>query len=226
MRCRRESKDCYFSLTRRKRKIDGEDVNEEVDDDYAVRNRRRKIDYIQISPVAQQNPPPHGHGSVTPHSLSASPLLNGYNSQNASQQRLDPYYTDATASNDEPQDQDVTNDTAAALFQTPINTPGDALHLLLEASGRSEDFHEQENLTQSPLDRNLGSARTHHFTRPEPIESRADRGQTNIDPAIASDGLNNVNTTDVSREALKIWSRLRFVRAGWLTAREAMAYVN
>lgn len=226
VRCRRESKDCYFSPTRRKRKIDGEDLNGDVDDDYAVRNRRRKSDYVQISPVEQQDLSRHGHGSFTSHSLSASPPMDGYNPQNTAQQRLDPYYTDAIVSSDEPQDQEVTNDTAVALFQTPINTPGDALHLLLEASGRSEDFHEQGKKIQSPRDRNRGTSGKHHFTRPEPIEPRVDQGQTNIDPAIASDGLNTVISPDVSRDALRIWSRLRFVRAGWLTAREAISYVN
>lgn len=133
--------------------------------------------------------------------------------------------------NDEPcQDQEVTNETAAALFQTPINTPGDALHLLLEASGRSEDFQLQNNaqstLGQSPRDRKPMISGNLNFVRPEPIEPPVDQGHiANLDPAIASDVLNNTSS-DSSREALRIWSRLRFVRAGWLTAKEAMSYVN
>lgn len=133
--------------------------------------------------------------------------------------------------NDEPgQDQEVTNETAAALFQTPINTPGDALHLLLEASGRSEDLQLQNNaqssLDQCPRDRKPIASSKFHFARPEPIEPPVDQGHiTNLDPAIATDGLNTTNT-DSSREALRIWSGLRFVRAGWLTAKEAMSYVN
>ena len=152
--------------------------------------------------------------------------MDGYISQNVAQQRLDPYHSDPIVNSDDPPDQEVTNDTAVALFQTPINTPGDALHLLLEASGRSEDFHEQGKTAQVPRDRNRANPDKHRFTRPEPIEPRVGQGQTNIDPAIASHGLNNVIDPDVSRETLRIWSRLRFVRAGWLTAREAMSYVN
>lgn len=133
--------------------------------------------------------------------------------------------------NDEPgQDQEVTNETAAALFQTPINTPGDALHLLLEASGRSEDLQLQDNaqdtLSQSPRDRKAITSGKFRFARPEPPESPVDQGHiANLDPAIASVRLNN-NSTDSSSEALRIWSRLRFVRAGWLTAKEAMSYVD
>lgn len=220
VRCRRESKDCYFSATRRKRRADG-DLQEE-DDDYAIRNRRRKTDHVQ------QNPLPQPHRSA---SLSSTPPLDGYNPEHGPAPRSDSFYTEPAAGNDEPgQDQEVTNETAAALFQTPINTPGDALHLLLEASGRSEDFQLQSNvqdtLSQSPRDGKSIPSTKFHFARPEPIEPPVDQSHTaNLDPAIASDGLNN-NSTDSSRDSLQVWSRLRFVRAGWLTAKEAMSYVN
>ena len=219
VRCRRESKDCHFSVTRRKRRADG-DLQEE-DDDYAVRNRR-KTGYVQQNQLAQTR---------RSASLSSTPPLAAYNPEHGSARRSESFYTDPIVGNDEPgQDQEVTNETAAALFQTPINTPGDALHLLLEASGRSEDFHLQNNaqgaLSQSPGDRKSITSGKFHFARPEPIEPPVDQGHiANLDPAIAIDGLNNTNT-DGSREALRIWSRLRFVRAGWLTAKEAMSYVN
>lgn len=195
---------------------------QEEDDDYAVRNRRRKTEYVQ------QNPLPSTHRSA---SLSCTPPLDGYNPENGPGRRSDSFYTDPIAANDEPgQDQEVTNETAAALFQTPINTPGDALHLLLEASGRSEDFQLQKNaqsaLSQAPRDRKSLTSGKFHFGRPEPIEPPVDQGHiANLDPAIAIDGLNNISA-DGSREALRIWSRLRFVRAGWLSAKEAMSYVN
>jgi hypothetical protein len=44
VRCRRESKECYFSATRRKRKVDDGSVDEDLDhDDYILRNGRKQL---------------------------------------------------------------------------------------------------------------------------------------------------------------------------------------
>lgn len=46
VRCRRESKECYFSATRRKRKLDGTEGSAdgyEFDDDYVSRNGRKRV---------------------------------------------------------------------------------------------------------------------------------------------------------------------------------------
>ncbi|KAK4184172.1 hypothetical protein QBC35DRAFT_477503 [Podospora australis] len=44
VRCRRESKECYFSATRRKRKIDDGSVDEDPEhDDYILRNGRKQV---------------------------------------------------------------------------------------------------------------------------------------------------------------------------------------
>jgi len=43
VRCRRESKECYFSATRRKRKIDDGPLEEDEQDDYIVRNGRKSL---------------------------------------------------------------------------------------------------------------------------------------------------------------------------------------
>ena len=50
----------------------------------------------------------------------------------------------------------------------------------------------------------------------------------NIDPAIAGDmgAAGSEDNSNSLREKLKIWSRLRFVRAGWFTAMEAMSYID
>jgi hypothetical protein len=42
VRCRRESKECYFSATRRKRKADDESVDDPEQDDYILRNGRKQ----------------------------------------------------------------------------------------------------------------------------------------------------------------------------------------
>jgi hypothetical protein len=52
-------------------------------------------------------------------------------------------------------------------------------------------------------------------------------GQQAIDPAL-SDVRNESNPSDNPgyAEALKIWGRFRFVRAGWFTAAEAIDYID
>jgi len=130
----------------------------------------------------------------------------------------------------------VTNEAAAALFQSPINQPADALHLLLEASGRTGDLHRQSSINQGEKRTNESerrapsmSARPHRSAGLKPSEDLQHQQATmNIDPAIAGD-VGTASSEDDSnrlREKVKIWSRLRFVRAGWFTAREAMSYID
>ena len=136
-------------------------------------------------------------------------------------------FRDSTvASEGSVQDQEVTNETAAALFQSPINNPGDALHLLLEASGRSEDltFRGQQG---NPDHEGILVSRS-NYTAPQSGTRDTAKHQTqtdNIDPAISHD-TNSSNSPTHVQDALKTWSRLRFVRAGWFTAAEAMSYVD
>ncbi|KZL72607.1 transcriptional activator aro80, partial [Colletotrichum tofieldiae] len=53
VRCRRESKECFFSATRRKRKTeDGEDPDAEDVDDYTIRNGRKRVHVSGSPPVA------------------------------------------------------------------------------------------------------------------------------------------------------------------------------
>ena len=123
----------------------------------------------------------------------------------------------------------MTNETAAALFQSPINTPGDALHLLLKASGQSESLQRRDSssqtsqqLSQSNQD-NVPSTDSHGFTKPGLPLSVLVQNET-IDPVIA--GLRSSQYTPQYLKALKSWSRLRFVRAGWFTASEAISYID
>ena len=117
-----------------------------------------------------------------------------------------------TARMDDGQDQEVTNETAAALFQSPINSPGDALHLLLQASGQSGDIQRHESI-------NRGQFKT------ESQKPRQTTQTINIDPAITGEGLRH-DGSRTARDCLNVYARLRFVRAGWFTAREALSYID
>ena len=145
MRCRRESKECTFSTTRRKRKADGveSDLGDDDlgDDDYAARNGRkssRRGGSLGAYETGLQDP----RRSMTSGTQSAASPLDGYSLPGEGQfQQPRSYSIDNTIRRSEDgQDQEVANETAAALFQTPINIPGDALHLLLKASNESEDL--------------------------------------------------------------------------------------
>lgn len=232
VRCRRESKECFFSATRRKRKADGgEDVeggDDEVEDDYAARNRRRStLPATRSGGQGQAAGLQHGNSSAVSDSQSRTPPSQGYGptSNGAA------LFPDSTG---DAKDQEVTNETAAELFRTPIHNPGDALHLLFEAAGRSGDL----NQDVSPIGHNLAPQGTTPQTA-----TISSSGQHGTQPRFRSTTREHVvdvngQTTNPSilqgvkhdpqdlRRALKAWSRLRFVRAGWFTAREAVSYID
>ncbi|KAL9040804.1 MAG: hypothetical protein Q9180_001688 [Flavoplaca navasiana] len=210
------------------RSEEADGYNDDLDDDFVARNGRQKTSYTTSSPDTHILTP---RSPRRPATLSTSPDSSNLNLHGLRESKNFPYSVDSIPSNqaaDQPQE--VTNQTAAALFHTPINTPGDALHLLLEASGRSESFQRQTG-TEQERRNNLSSPRTQPIKNYHPTKSSApaslrDR-KDNIDPAISGgrgsqypvEGFNIV-------EALRTWSRLRFVRAGWFTAREAIAYID
>ena len=230
VRCRRESKECYFSATRRKRKADeegsqpGDEYN--VVDDYAQRNGRKtartSISMANTQPGGQQEKRSTASGS-----FSGTSPLDGYSlAGDGSYQQPSPFPAGRAASKSEDgQDQEVTNDTAAALFQSPINIPGDALHLLLKASGQSEDLQRRDSTGKSATVLSPVQA-DYPYTKTAALQaSQGPRYDLNIDPAIAEDRRAN-SKTPIPKQTLDVWSRLRFVRAGWFTAKEGISYVN
>ena len=230
VRCRRESKECYFSATRRKRKADEEgsepgDENHIVDD-YAARNGRKSA-RTSVSMANALSDGQQERRSLAPGSFSGTSPLDGYNlAGDGSYQKSSPYPAGRAATKSEDgQDQEVTNDTAAALFQSPINIPGDALHLLLKASGQSEDLQRRDSTGQSAP--GLSPAQTsYRYTKTAASQTpQGPKYDSNIDPLIAEDRMAN-SKTPIPKHTLDVWSRLRFVRAGWFTAKEGISYVN
>ena len=204
----------------------------DIDDDFVARNGRRRTSYTTASPDTQ-NASATSPRRLT--GLASSPTASAFNShpqdgQERSQPSI-PYYVDAKGANQvDDQDQEVANETAAALLRAPINTPGDALHLLLEASGRTESLHQHDSNGQghpsmTPSSK-LRSVEQSRLTRTLPPASHQ-RHNENIDPAIASnsESRHQPESLEVSN-AIAAWSRLRFVRAGWFTAEEAISYID
>ena len=240
VRCRRESKECYFSATRRKRKAEdggcSAEGGDDLDDEYANRNSRRNTSQNQALSLSRDTSSYQHQRSLVSGSQSATPPTAGYSIKSREPPPpSNPYYGDVgDGSTENSQDREVTNEAAAALFQSPINMPGDALHLLLEASGRSEDLNRQQkrrhsNQHGSTVGKDLAVPQKFHngqgqYCKIAPVL----HGQpTNIDPAIIIGNMpESDSTTSDLHGAINAWSRLRFVRAGWLTAAEAMSYLN
>lgn len=220
VRCRRESKECFFSATRRKRKADdGEDIegaDDDVQDDYAARNRRRST-----------LPATRSAGQGQADSQSMSPPSQGYGSGS----HPPALFPDSGA---DPKDQEVTNETAAELFRTPIHNPGDALHLLFEAAGRSGDLiqdnsHGGDKLAPQGARAQASSKSPlgQHGTQPS-LRGISKEQVMDVNGQAANSRISQVVKHDPQdlRCALKAWARLRFVRAGWFTAREAVSYID
>ncbi|KAE8154945.1 hypothetical protein BDV25DRAFT_170308 [Aspergillus avenaceus] len=280
VRCRRESKRCEFSATRRKRKPS---EVEETADGVLRRDKRMMVGeaasngspsegsttYAQPEPTSFENhdglprqkwsseqsppaatttttqvPPPAVNNRYTPNTPSSTTHF-----PDARTTRLSMYPVGDRPSYGLEGGQPMMNRTAVELLSPAISNSHDALHLLSEAAGRTEDLNRQslENryaarqsvssfnspispLTQAGTPRSAGGS----FSRPPrpgmPMgnyfpatgsgavdpQTSDDRGQSG-----PSEGLQDPGYTD----AVKAWSRLRFVRAGWLSVEESMAYV-
>ena len=150
VRCRRESKECYFSATRRKRKY--EDGNEdsldgyEIGDDYIVRNGRKK-------PLASGSPPgsirqtsmgaPTSARSAAPYTDDAAVLSGPPLTPGGSVGRREPLRRPHQSSSAEPQQHgrsadesntQLENLEAQEVMRREVYGPHDALDLLYKAA--------------------------------------------------------------------------------------------
>ncbi|KAJ9350535.1 transcriptional regulator family: Fungal Specific TF [Paecilomyces variotii] len=277
VRCRRESKRCEFSATRRKRKA-SEGGSDEVDG--PLRRDKRMM-------VGESYNDTPGNGNASPYTQAGSTSFeNGRASSRPSWSESSPsattqigrpapttqYATNSSAPSPQFQDirlprppayplngrgqsytlesgQHMMNRTAAELLSPTISNSHDALHLLSEAAGRTEDLNRQslENryaarqaaaasytspvspMAQTGTPRS-GPQPYSTLPRPEAL-GRYCRGQASgpAEPHLVDNRAQSANSVDTQDpgylDAVKAWSRLRFVRAGWLTVDEAMAYV-
>ncbi|KAL1863409.1 zinc finger transcriptional activator [Paecilomyces lecythidis] len=276
VRCRRESKRCEFSATRRKRKA-SEGGGDELDGPLR-RDKRMMVGessyndtpgnaspYTQTGSTSFEN----GRASSRPSWSETSPSATTQIGRSAPTTQ---YASNSSAPSPQFQDtraprppayplhgrgqsyalergQHMMNRTAAELLSPTISNSHDALHLLSEAAGRTEDLNRQslENRYAarqaasssytspvSPMAQagTLRSGQRPYSSLPRPESmGRYYRGQAS-GPAEShlvdnrAQSASSVDTQDPGYlDAVKAWSRLRFVRAGWLTVEEAMAYV-
>lgn len=295
MRCRRESKRCEFSATRRKRKPS--EVEEPVLEGVLRRDKRKMVgevvsngspsdgsSYTATDPTAydNNNNTTTTTNAATAATTTAQPAASrpqrkwSEGSQSITGQvpppsATQPQYPQPNASSATTQFPDVKNTrlpmvppgfsleggqpmmnrTAVELLSPAISNSHDALHLLSEAAGRTEDLNRQSlenryaarqsvssfNSPMSPLTQ-AGTPRSAagSFSRPPrsgamPVGNYYQTGTSGSVDTQAADGRGQSGPSDNTQDpgyldAVKAWSRLRFVRAGWLSVEESMAYVE
>ncbi|KAI5457706.1 hypothetical protein BGZ63DRAFT_427740 [Mariannaea sp. PMI_226] len=215
VRCRRESKDCYFSATRRKRKTndgEGSDV-----DEYIVRNGRKRLH-------TSGSPPPF----VERRSYSSVPLTPG-----GSQGRPQPLQRPDGSRRDEDNidfgpdgdgNQTLENLEAQTVMRRSVFGPHDALDLLYKAATDSpvanHERKESTSVNPPPPTQSVS-----HDGLPRHIPQRATQTKVEqpIDPELE---LPELSRQPGYAEAIAAWQRFRFVRAGWFTAVEAIDYIE
>ena len=257
VRCRRESKECFFSATRRKRKTDdgeGSDV-----DDYTVRNGRKRaleestppqIDRrlyseVPLTPGGSQgrSQPLRRPGEVIDASSSSSAAAVAAAAAASKRARKNNDFPHGADDN-----QQMENPDAQTVMRRGVYGPHDALDLLYKAATDTDRFaqptlrmnhqlandsymnspinivHKREesrasiSTTQPPM-----SSVDSHIDRVAPQFNPSPGRDQPIDPELAK---SDYSTNPGYAEAIKAWTRFRFVRAGWFTPHEAIEYID
>ncbi|EAQ91184.1 hypothetical protein CHGG_03119 [Chaetomium globosum CBS 148.51] len=234
VRCRRESKECYFSATRRKRKIDEEPREEsEEQDDYILRNGRKQLRTAASPPPVLDRrlysdvplTPGGSHGR-------AQPLRRPGDASKSARSNS----TAGEFGNGEP-NTPLENFEARTVMRREVYGPHDALDLLYKAATDNAS-HKPDNPAPPHSATQPGPHHTRHDAEPPRSAnnigsggyhsrhvSRQDGPATEqaIDPELTK---RDPSTEPGYNEAIKAWGRFRFVRAGWFTAQEAIDYID
>lgn len=250
VRCRRESKECYFSATRRKRKNGDEpgddhldeDVRVRGDDEYIIRNGRKR--HHTAGPGSPQAPvldkrfysdvPLTPGGSIG----RTQPLRRpGPGEHTRSNSRSSVSASRGRSATEFPADEPNTpleNYEARTVMRKEVYGPHDALDLLYKAA--TDKTHEGVGMhTHDPSPQSLGlQTPSLNTTRPSDGVSYAQHAathqrpamDTHIDPQLTKSADGRPDATPSHPGALNAWTRFRFVRAGWFTAQEAIDYVD
>lgn len=270
VRCRRESKECYFSATRRKRKHDDDTTDSLIDDagqdEYIVRNGRKRVG-VDASPPPRIDRRLYSDVPLTPGGTRgrSQPLRRPGDGHHSSVGSIEGQRRSTSEFGNAEPNQPLENLEAKQVMRTEVYGPHDALDLLYKAATDKSvntdnhahgyydtqqyadirDYRSRPTLKHDDSSRRLGSSsqpgNSHAYhqsgahrgsqvngpsynERQGSLQDVADMGQA-IDPELTK------NDRDPSAEpgyaeALKAWTRFRFVRAGWFTAAEAIDYID
>ncbi|KAL2201093.1 hypothetical protein P885DRAFT_65386 [Corynascus similis CBS 632.67] len=233
VRCRRESKECFFSATRRKRKADDGSLEDIERDDYILRNGRKQL-------RSAASPPPldrrlYSDVPLTPggsHGRSQPLRRPGETAKSVRSNSTAGEFGNGEANTP------LENLEARTVMRREVYGPHDALDLLYKAATDNASHKPDDNTTPVHHGTQPGS---HHVRRDaEPRQSsqvitpgryhnrntshqEAPAAEQAIDPELSK---RDLSSEPGYSEAIKAWGRFRFVRAGWFTAQEAIDYID
>ncbi|KAF3062921.1 Transcriptional activator ARO80 [Trichoderma lentiforme] len=239
VRCRRESKECFFSATRRKRKTDEDDSDA---DEYVVRNGRKKLHAADSPPFSRFDKRQYSDTPLTP---------GGSHGRTQPLRRPDGKagvrgHDDGEFDGDGDSNQTLENLEAQTVMRRGVYGPHDALDLLYKAatdrfvmpssaaaygtanreSSPAADTHRRQPSMASIAP---GPPQQAQATDEPGLRARSRgpsisvRPEQSIDPNLSRPTL---RAQPGYEDALRAWSRFRFVRAGWFTAQEAIEYID
>nr|POF13963.1 putative transferase caf17, mitochondrial [Quercus suber] len=220
-RCSRESKECFFSATRRKKKggrygsDDGESEGEEVE--YTVKSgRKRARTSLSARSETEQHEAEESDEPRTP---------------GGSKGRSKPLSRPAPA---KPvvygeEDHKVSDMAAGVLQFREVHSGHDALKVLSDLASGAASYRHGSNAS---LTRPVGLTGISPSSLPpatSPVVDRPSHAGGNMQRQ-ATDAARTASVQSADSiayaSALRAWSRFRFVRAGWFTAKEAIDYVQ
>ncbi|KUI59222.1 Transcriptional activator ARO80 [Cytospora mali] len=233
VRCRRESKECFFSATRRKRKTED---GTEVEDEYIIRNGRKR-------PHTEASPPPPSldRGLYTDVPLTPGGSLGrtqplrrpGAGEHTRSDSRSSITASRGRSATEFPADEPNTpleNYEARTVMRKEVYGPHDALDLLYKAATDNKHDAPGHTHTLSPQAAGLPTPSL-NTTLPRVDDgflysqsAAGQRAQTYapIDPQLTKAAGARTEPAPTHDDALKAWARFRFVRAGGLCRANAI----
>ena len=237
-KCKREHKECVFSETRRKRRAS------------AVGSEDTEGDGETPSYLKRRENARHQNNSDDSYTAEILAQQLGVDGSTVSQATSNPYpQDDAHYGQSRPsnwdrqhdqsptlQDQQVISGEAGHLFHDRAFAPTDTINMLIHAGVEIESQKQRESSSSGndsqKVERNShrisvndiqDGYRTSSLRRGHQQRSPLPKNSFALDPAIT---VQNASVPEPSKEVLRVWSRLRFVRAGWFTAREAANFVT
>lgn len=234
VRCRREAKECYFSATRRKKRAadSGSGANDADLDDYEIRGGRKRLKEDSLEQEAEAPPPAFTSYDAVAVAVAAAPSHSPvYLAQPLTpggsvgrRQPLRRPTAPSSAFGDFVTEEQVNNQTTAIMQKAELHNGHDALNVLLAAAQSHPDsmMETKPPIKLDPRATSTASPTTTQHPSPEQHAKPSHKpSQLGIDPMI-------MLPLDESEHAaaLHAWSRFRFVRNGWFSPKEGIAYIE
>ncbi|KAH6703103.1 C6 transcription factor [Leptodontidium sp. MPI-SDFR-AT-0119] len=223
-RCKRESiqSQCVLASKRNKRDIDSLERFQarENRSSTSADFRREVLRVATPGPTASES----GDLAASPYPSGTSPN-NGQASQFHSPHSTRPNHpSQADNTSSRSHNSNTRRNLTDNVIHTLVSKPNDALALLFDAGRQDPSAINTRNQSPEEEPQMQGNFRTYGTDRDA---GNSVAGLTNTLPTPRSAATSPASTIpESSREMIEMWKKYRFVREGWLTAREAIMYVD